>query len=81
MERYGSRVREVLEEDELFQVWILYDFHIIGKAAARLGKAFLEAHPHCPGGSNYGNAPCVEYFGVDLNDVWKTVEQDLPTLK
>jgi len=22
-----------------------------------------------------------EYFGVDLNEVWRTVEQDLPSLK
>ncbi len=83
IERHASRGRAAFERDELIQVWILYHLQIIGEAVAKLGKAFHEAHPTLPWAQIVAmrNILVHEYFGVDLDEVWKTVERDLPALK
>ncbi|RME90733.1 MAG: DUF86 domain-containing protein, partial [Verrucomicrobia bacterium] len=83
IERYASRGREAFERDELIQVWIFHHIQIIGEAAANLGRDFHEAHPEVPWPQIVAmrNVLVHEYFGVDLREVWKTVERDLPALK
>lgn len=83
IERYASRGREAFERDELIQVWIFHHIQIIGEAAANLGGEFHEAHPEVPWPQIVAmrNVLVHEYFGVDLREVWKTVERDLPALK
>ncbi|CDM66718.1 HepT-like ribonuclease domain-containing protein [Pyrinomonas methylaliphatogenes] len=83
IERYASRGREVFEGDELIQVWIFHHIQIISEAAANLGRDFHEAHPEVPWPQIVAmrNVLVHEYFGVDLGEVWKTVERDLPALK
>ncbi|WP_438318899.1 HepT-like ribonuclease domain-containing protein [Candidatus Caldatribacterium sp. SIUC1] len=55
----------------------------MGEAAAQLDKAFHEAHPGIPWPQIVAmrNLLVHRYFGVDLEEVWKTVEKDLPGLK
>lgn len=83
IERYAARGREAFEKDELIQVWILHHLQIIGEAAARLGREFHETHPEVPWREIVAmrNVLVHEYFGVDLNELWRTVERDLPALK
>jgi len=83
IERYAAQGREVFEQDELVQVWILYHIQLIGEAASQLGRAFHEAYPQLPWAQIVAmrNILVHEYFGVDLDEVWQTVEQDLPHLK
>lgn len=83
IERYASRGREAFQEDELIQVWIFHHIQIIGEAAANLGRTFHEAHPEVPWPQIVAmrNVLVHEYFGVDLEEVWKTVERDLPVFK
>jgi uncharacterized protein with HEPN domain len=83
IERYASRGREAFEQDELIQVWIFHHLQIIGEAAANLGRDFYEAHPEVPWRQIVAmrNVLVHEYFGVDLGEVWKTVERDLPAFK
>jgi len=83
IERYASRGRQVFEQDELIQVWVIHHLQIIGEAAGRLGRAFHQAHPGVPWSEIVAmrNVLVHEYFGVDLEEVWKTVERDLPTFK
>jgi uncharacterized protein with HEPN domain len=83
IERYATRGREVFEQEELIQTWVLYHIQLIGEAAARLGKAFHESHPGIPWAQIVAmrNVLVHEYFGVDLQEVWKTAERDLPALK
>jgi uncharacterized protein with HEPN domain len=61
----------------------LYHIQLIGEAAARLGKAFHESHPEIPWAQTVAmrNLLIHEYFAVDLQEVWRTVERDLPVLK
>jgi uncharacterized protein with HEPN domain len=83
IERYATRGQEAFEQDELIQTWILYHIQLIGEAAAQLGRAFHESHPEIPWAQIVAmrNVLVHEYFGVDLHEVWKTVERDLPILK
>jgi len=83
IERYAARGREAFEQEELIQVWIFHHIQIIGEAAAHLGRDFHDAHPEVswPQIVAMRNVLVHEYFGVDLGEVWKTVEHDLPDLK
>ena len=83
IERYAARGREAFEQDELIQTWILYHLQLIGEAAARLGRTFHQAHPVIPWPQIVAmrNVLVHEYLGVDLQEVWRTVERDLPALK
>lgn len=83
IERYAARGRDVFEQDELIQVWIVYHLQVIGEAAARLGRQFHDAHTEVPWPQIVAmrNVLVHEYFGVDLGEVWATVERDLPKFK
>jgi uncharacterized protein with HEPN domain len=61
----------------------LYHVQLIGEAAAQLGKAFHESDPEIPWAQVVAmrNVLIHEYFGVDLQEVWRTVEKDLPALQ
>jgi uncharacterized protein with HEPN domain len=83
IERYAVRGREAFWGDELIQVWVFHQLQIIGEAAAQLGRDFHASHPDVPWPQIVAmrNVLVHEYFGVDLDRVWQTVEHDLPTLK
>jgi len=73
----------VFERDELIQVWIFHHIQIIGEA----GIAARPRVPREPSGHSlasdrrHANLLIHEYFGVDLHEVWRTVEHDLPLLR
>jgi len=83
IERYASRGRAAFEQDELIQTWIVHHLAIIGEAASRLGNAFHEANPQVPWEQIIAmrNILVHDYFAVDLDVVWATVQRDLPELK
>lgn len=83
IERYAAQGRETFEQDELIQTWIIHHLQIIGEAAARLSHDFHKTHPEVPWPQIVAmrNVLVHEYFGVDLGEVWRTVEHDLPSLK
>ena len=83
VERYASRGREGFDSDELIQTWIVHHLQIIGEAAAGLGCDFHSAHPEVPWPQIVAlrNILVHEYFGIDLEEVWATVQRDLPVLK
>ena len=45
IERYASQGKDVFENGELIQVWIVHHLEILGEAAARLGKSFYKQYP------------------------------------
>lgn len=83
IERYSRHGREAFEKDELIQTWIVHHLQIIGEAVAQLGRSYHEAHPEVPWPQIVGmrNILVHEYFGVDLNETWRTVERDLPVFR
>lgn len=83
IERYAVRGAEAFRCDELVQVWILHHLLVIGEAVARLGRDFHAQHPQVPWIRIVAmrNVLIHQYFGVDLDEVWNTVEGDLPVFK
>lgn len=83
IERYAAQGREAFKHDELIQVWILYHLQTIGEATAQLGRDFHASYPQVPWAEIVAmrNVLVHEYFGVDTQTVWQTVERDLPSFK
>jgi uncharacterized protein with HEPN domain len=81
-ERIGGG-KQRFETDEMLQVWIVYHLQIIGEAARAMSQALRVAHPEVPWTSVVAmrNLLVHEYFGVDLEEVWSTVVNDLPLLR
>lgn len=83
IERYAAKGRAAFEKDELLQIWMVHHLQIIGEAAVRLGREFHDRHPGVPWAQVIAmrNILVHEYFGVDLEGVWRAIERDLPGLK
>ncbi len=62
---------------------VLRNFEIIGEAASKLPKEFVERHQNIEWKRIIGmrNRLIHGYFGVSLPLVWQTIRHDLPTLK
>ena len=56
---------------------------VIGEAARTLSQTFREQHSEVPWASIIGMRHVLvhDYFGIDLDIVWRVVNADLPGLK
>jgi uncharacterized protein with HEPN domain len=83
IEKYASAGRERFESDELVQTWIVHHLQILGEAARGLSAEFRARAPEVPWPEIIAmrNILIHAYFGLDLDTVWSTVENDLPFLK
>jgi len=64
------------------QAAVLHELLVLGEAAKRLSAAFREEHPDVPWKAITGMRDRLlhGYDDVDLDLVWKTVDEDLPAL-
>ncbi len=74
--------RSSLEQDRLLVLGLLKCIEIVGEAAAKLQP---ETRARCPGIPwtdlvGMRNRLVHVYFDIDLDQVWKTVREDLPPL-
>ena len=83
IERYTKTGRAEFMDDTMIQDSVIRNLEIIGEAARNLPLELRKAHPEVPWRSVMGmrNVLIHEYFGVDLDTVWKVVAQRLPVLK
>ena len=83
IEKYTNRGKEVFEQDELIQVWIIHHLQIIGEASSTMSKNFIANHPEIPWQdmSDFRNVIVHEYFRVDPEIVWNVIIRELPNLK
>ncbi len=74
---------EDLETDKKTQYAVIRCLEVIGEAAKKIPDISREKHPGIPWQEISGMRDKLihEYFGVDLNTVWDTIQEDLSPLK
>jgi len=74
--------KEDFLQDLKTQSAVLHQLLVMGEAVKRLSREFREQHPHIPWKLMAGMRDVLihGYDIVDLNEVWKTVEVDVPQL-
>lgn len=71
------------QNDEKTVDAVIRNLEVIGEAASHLPTEVQEQYADVPWGMMKGirNILAHEYFGIDLEIVWKTLKEDLPILK
>ena len=74
--------REAFLADEKTQAAVLHEITIVGEAVKRLSSDLRDARPNIPWRliSGMRDRLIHQYNTVDLEEVWKTVTDDLPVL-
>jgi len=84
IERYTKdKDIEEFRSDPMMVDAILRNLEVIGEASTNLSSEFREKNPDIPWKRMIGlrNIVIHEYFGVDLNIIWRIVTKDLPETK
>ncbi len=82
-ERVPADSGETFRRDEMVQVWVVHHVQLIGEAASRLSDGLRAKHPDVPWADVIAmrNFLVHQYFSTDLDQVWYSVEHELPQLK
>lgn len=84
IEKYARGLSYVeFSKDEKTIDAVVRNFEVIGEAARHVPKEIVNKYPDIPWGKMSGmrNKVLHEYFGVDLEILWQTIQEDLPGLK
>jgi uncharacterized protein with HEPN domain len=83
IEKYAKRGRRAFESDELIQTWMVKHLENIGEACRSMSKRFCNVNPQIPWEDIVAQRTYLahEYFQIDKEEVWSTIEQDIPELK
>jgi uncharacterized protein with HEPN domain len=85
IEEQAKRGRQTFDSDPLVQIWMQHHIMMIGEAASQLGHypEFYEKYPDVEwrGMRAMRNILTHEYFRVDLDEVWDTIQNSLPVTK
>ena len=70
-------------QNELLQVWMVHHLMIIGEAVRAVDPAFKQRHASIPWRQIAGmrNILVHDYFRINSEIVWQTVDRDIPALK
>ena len=78
----AGKTRASLDQDRLLVLGVVKLVEIIGEAASKITKGFQDTHPQIPWSAIIGmrNVLIHGYFDIDLDEVWSTLQNDLPPL-
>ena len=74
---------EKFDKDKKTQDAVIRQIAIIGEAMGKLDNNFVKNHPELPSKEAVAmrNVLVHDYDWIDTEEVWKTIEKDLPKLK
>jgi len=83
IEKYAAKGEKSFRENELIQNWIVHHLQVMGEASRTLSEKFRNAHPEIPWQKIIGMRHVLvhDYFGIDLDIVWRVVTTDLSDFK
>ncbi len=83
IESYTGQSRRAFFDNTMVQDAVIRNLEVIGEAVKQLPADLRERHPRIPWRSITAlrNVLIHEYFGVDLEIVWRVIQNRLPTLK
>lgn len=75
--------KSAFEGNPLIQLWMVHHLMIIGEAVRAIDPAFRQQHPAIPWRQIAGmrNILVHDYFRINKEIVWETVDQHIPLLK
>lgn len=78
----GVTLEEFVESSLIFNASVR-QVAVIGEACSKLSEALKKQYPQIPWRQIIGmrNIIVHDYFGVSVQFIWSTIENDLPTLK
>jgi uncharacterized protein with HEPN domain len=83
IEKYTVQGRSAFFNDTMVQDGVIRNLEVIGEAVKNLPPELKRRHPEIPWRSITAlrNILIHEYFGVDIEIVWRVVQRRIPTLK
>jgi uncharacterized protein with HEPN domain len=81
-QRTSGKSLQEIQHDETLTKAILYDFMVIGEAARNIPAEIQSRYPIIPWRvmGDMRNIVAHEYFQIDIETIWETIQQDLPSL-
>ncbi len=78
----GMTLKDFVNDNKTVDA-VIRNLEIIGQAARNINEEVKINHPEIPWKDmvSLRNKVLHEYFGVDLEILWKTVQEDIPSLK
>jgi uncharacterized protein with HEPN domain len=69
-------------ENRMVQNAVIRSFEVVGEAARRTSAELREAHPEVPWRlmGDFRDKLIHDYFGLDLEVIWRTATEDTPVL-
>ncbi len=66
-----------------FKVWAIHYLQLIGEAGRRVSQSLRDRHPEVPWPEIVAlrNILVHEYFGLNLQQVWNMIQEELPRLE
>ena len=83
IESCAEEGRSTFEDSHMLQDAIIRNFEVIGEAVKQLSPELVEQYPNVPWRriAGFRDVLIHNYMGVDLDEVWNVIENDLPELE